>query len=146
MDGIRGRAARRCGPRNEFEFVPEKLPGARCEVVRRAGVRGQESAAVPQEQPQLCGGVFAERPSEKRTRPSPKKRNGNIRKMTYTGTLIEDLMATVERAEQRAQTDGALFSGAVVSEPLLVEPMLVDSWFASVEQSIEYDSKLLGVA
>jgi hypothetical protein len=66
--------------------------------------------------------------------------------MTYTGTLIEDLMATVERAEQRAQTDGASFSRAVVSEPLLVEPMLVESWFASVEQSIEYDSKLLGVA
>ena len=61
--------------------------------------------------------------------------------MTYTGTLIEDLMATVERAEGRAQPDLAL-----VAEPMLVEPILVDSWFASVQQSTEYDSKLLGVA
>jgi len=61
--------------------------------------------------------------------------------MTYTGTLIEDLMATVERAEGRAQPDLAL-----AAEPMLVEPMLVDSWFASVQQSTEYDSKLLGVA
>jgi hypothetical protein len=71
--------------------------------------------------------------------------------MTYSGTLIEDLMATVERAEQRAQPDGALDSRALVSralvtEPLLVEPMLVESWFASVQQSTEYDSQLLGVA
>jgi len=61
--------------------------------------------------------------------------------MTYTGNLIEDLMATVERAEQRTQPDLAL-----ATEPMLVEPMLVDSWFASVQQSTEYDSKLLGVA
>ncbi|MGA7078872.1 MAG: hypothetical protein WBQ43_11845 [Terriglobales bacterium] len=61
--------------------------------------------------------------------------------MTYTGNLIDDLMATVERAEQRMQPDLAL-----ATEPMLVEPMLVDSWFASVQQSTEYDSKLLGVA
>jgi hypothetical protein len=51
--------------------------------------------------------------------------------MTFAGTLIEDLMATVERAEQRAQSDGA-----AVAEP----------WFASVPENTEYDSKLLGVA
>ena len=61
--------------------------------------------------------------------------------MAYTGTMIDDLMATVEHAEQRVQPDGA-----VVTEPMLVEPMLVESWFASVQQTTEYDSKLLGVA
>ncbi|HYW40837.1 MAG TPA: hypothetical protein VE957_22235 [Terriglobales bacterium] len=61
--------------------------------------------------------------------------------MTFTGTLIEDLMATVERAEQRAQSDGALVDGSTVVEPLLVEP-----WFASVQENVDYDSKLLGVA
>jgi hypothetical protein len=51
--------------------------------------------------------------------------------MTFTGTLIEDLMATVERVEQRAQSD----------EALLAEP-----WLASVPEAADYDSKLLGVA
>lgn len=51
--------------------------------------------------------------------------------MTFTGTLIEDLMATVERAEQRAQSDGA---------------SVVEPWFASVQENTDYDSKLLGVA
>lgn len=51
--------------------------------------------------------------------------------MTFTGTLIEDLMATVERAEQRAQSDGA---------------SVVEPWFASVQEDTDYDSKLLGVA
>ncbi|HEX7423289.1 MAG TPA: hypothetical protein VF311_05290 [Terriglobales bacterium] len=51
--------------------------------------------------------------------------------MTFTGTLIEDLMATVERAEQRARSD----------EALVVEP-----WFASVQENADYDSNFLGVA
>jgi hypothetical protein len=76
--------------------------------------------------------------------------------MTYTGNLIEDLMATVERSEQRAQahrdvvTEPMLVEPMLVEpmlvEPMLVEPMFVESWFASVQQSTEYDSKLLGVA
>ncbi|MFI5101903.1 MAG: hypothetical protein ACHP9V_00890 [Terriglobales bacterium] len=51
--------------------------------------------------------------------------------MTLTGTLIEDLMATVERAEQRAQSD----------EALPIEP-----WLASVQENADYDPKFLGVA
>ena len=56
--------------------------------------------------------------------------------MKFTGNLIEDLMATVERAEQRAQADRAL----------VVEPMLAKPWFASVQENANYDSQLLGVA
>jgi hypothetical protein len=72
-----------------------------------------------------------------------RRKTGTV-EMTFTGTLIEDLMATVERAEQRAHSDGALL------EPLLVgaaigAPLLVDPWFASVQQNADYDSKLLGV-
>jgi len=70
-----------------------------------------------------------------RTRPRPEKKNWNT-KMTFTGTLIEDLMATVERAEQRAQSDGA-----PVGEPLVTE-----AWFASVQEIADYDPKILGVA
>jgi len=66
--------------------------------------------------------------------------------MTFTGTLIEGLMATVERAEQRAQADGALEVEPVLAESLLVEPLLVEPWFASVQENADYDSKLLGVA
>jgi hypothetical protein len=49
----------------------------------------------------------------------------------FTGTLIEDLIATVERAEAKS-------SGLDAAE---IEP-----WFASVHESTNYDSKLLGVA
>ena len=66
--------------------------------------------------------------------------------MTFSGTLIEDLMATVERAEQRAQSDRALEVEPLLVESLLVEPLLVEPWFASVQENADYDSKLLGVA
>jgi hypothetical protein len=71
--------------------------------------------------------------------------------MTFTGTLIEDLMATVERAEQRAQSDGTLILGATVGEPMgaeasVAEPMFVEPWFASVQEIADYDPQILGVA
>jgi hypothetical protein len=79
--------------------------------------------------------------------------------MTFTGTLIEDLMATVERAElraaDRAQVDGTsvlepvlepLAVEAVFVEPIFVEPTSVEAWFASVSENADYDSKFLGVA
>jgi hypothetical protein len=59
--------------------------------------------------------------------------------MKFTGTLIEDLMATVERAEQRAQSNGA-------SGPAFVEASVVETWFASVQEIADYDPKILGVA
>ncbi len=61
--------------------------------------------------------------------------------MTFTGILIESLMATVERAERRAQPDGVL-----TAEPMVVETLLVEPWFASVQENADYDSKFLGVA
>jgi hypothetical protein len=61
--------------------------------------------------------------------------------MTFTGNLIDDLMATVERAERRAQSDEALSF-----EPLAAEPLLVEPWFAAVQENADYDSQLLGVA
>ena len=61
--------------------------------------------------------------------------------MTFTGTLIKDLMAAVERAEQRAQSDGA-----VVADPVLAGSLLIEPWLASVQQNLEYDSKSIGVA
>ena len=71
--------------------------------------------------------------------------------MTFTGTLIEDLMATVERAEQRAQSDGPLPVAVSAVEPIFVESLLVEScvvepWFASVQENADYDSKFAGVA
>jgi hypothetical protein len=61
--------------------------------------------------------------------------------MTFTGTLIEDLMATVERAERRTQSDQFLSV-----EALSVGTLAVEAWFTSVEKNTDYDSKLLGVA
>jgi len=61
--------------------------------------------------------------------------------MKFTGTLIEDLMATVERAEQRAQSDGAS-----VAESAFVEASGVEPWFVSVQEIADYDPKILGVA
>lgn len=85
--------------------------------------------------PQLCGGVSPERPI-KTKQGRVRRRKLEITIMKFTGNLIEDLMATVERAEQRAQADRAL----------VVEPMLAKPWYASVQENANYDSQLLGVA
>jgi hypothetical protein len=80
--------------------------------------------------PQLCGGVFPERP-RKTEQGRVREEKLEIFEMTLTGNLIEDLMATVERAEQRAQSDGA---------------SVVEPWFASGQENTDYDSNFLGVA
>lgn len=54
----------------------------------------------------------------------------------FTGTLIEDLIATVERAEQAAQSDATF----------VPDPLVADPWFASFQENTDYDSKILGVA
>jgi hypothetical protein len=71
--------------------------------------------------------------------------------MKFTGTLIEDLIATVERAERTAQSDGALPAEPMIVESLLVGPLfagtlLDEPWFASVQEHRDYNSKFLGVA
>ena len=49
----------------------------------------------------------------------------------YTGTLIEDLFAAVERAEARA---------------CLADMQEVEPWMATMQESADYDSKLVEVA
>lgn len=66
--------------------------------------------------------------------------------MTFTGTLIEDLMATVERAEQRAQSDWPLPLEATTNEPTFGETCPIELWFTSVQSQPEYDSEFRGVA
>jgi glucan phosphorylase len=61
--------------------------------------------------------------------------------MKFAGTLIEDLMATVERAEQKAQSHAAYRV-----ENMVVEHMLIEPWFTSTQDNTDYDSKFLGVA
>ncbi|MFY9843596.1 MAG: hypothetical protein WA718_14275 [Terriglobales bacterium] len=60
--------------------------------------------------------------------------------MTLTGTLIEDLMATVERAEQRAQSDGPFAPESRLGEAAF------EAWLASAPENADYDSRLAGVA
>ena len=55
--------------------------------------------------------------------------------MTFTGTLIEDLMATVERAEQRAALSPC-WTGETADAPLSAEPLL-DGWLASALSEFE---------
>ena len=66
--------------------------------------------------------------------------------MTFTGTLIEDLMATVERAEQRAQSVGPLPLEAIAIEPMFGETCPIELWFTSVQSHTDYDSEFRGVA
>jgi len=53
--------------------------------------------------------------------------------MMFSGTLIEDLIATVERVEQAAQLD----------EPLVCRFAVAEGLLASVEESTNYDSNFL---
>jgi hypothetical protein len=72
--------------------------------------------------------------------------------MTFTGTLIEDLMATVERAEQSYIACAAATSiesgliEAKSAEHMSVEPIAVEAWFASVHKDGDYETRILGVA
>jgi len=61
--------------------------------------------------------------------------------MTFTGTLIEDLMATQERAERNARTDRALSVESSAVESPLIEP-----WLAAAQENRDYDPKFIGVA
>ena len=73
----------------------------------------------------------------------PGRKTGNL-EMTFTGTLIDDLMAAVERVEQARE---ALFTEAaefVTSSP--GESAIDQRWFASIQENAEYDPKFLGVA
>jgi hypothetical protein len=71
---------------------------------------------------------------------------------TFTGTLIESLMATVQRAERKTTSVGELtavqpiFGDMSRAEPMLVEPALAEPWFVSVQENADYDSKFIGVA
>ncbi len=66
--------------------------------------------------------------------------------MKFTGTLIEDLIATVERAERRAQSGRALPVEPLMVESFVVESLLVQPWFASVQKNRDHNSKFIGVA
>jgi hypothetical protein len=71
--------------------------------------------------------------------------------MKFTGTLIEELMATVERAERRAQTSAPLFADASFDEASFDEPLFAESmsvaepWIASMYESSDFDTNLVGV-
>jgi hypothetical protein len=48
--------------------------------------------------------------------------------MMFTGTMIEDLIATVERAEARTQT---------------LAPLEIEPWIASTQENADYDSNFV---
>ena len=84
--------------------------------------------------------------------------------MTFTGTLIEDLMTTVERAERKTQSHEAQFhevqfkaqfadgaDAAFQGAPLLAatagdEIAPLETWFVSIAENTDYDSQFIGVA
>jgi hypothetical protein len=63
--------------------------------------------------------------------------------MTFTGTLIDDLMATVEDVETRARVFEITEMESLLAELCLAEPWLVS---AQENENQNYDSKFLGVA
>jgi hypothetical protein len=73
--------------------------------------------------------------------------------MKFTGTLIEDLMSTVERAEKHteARTFSPNWAGEAAAAPragehFMVDSVLQESWFASVGPGAESDSSMMGAA
>ena len=68
--------------------------------------------------------------------------------MTFTGTLIESLMATVERAERRASSDEPMFAQDFAQNFAhnFAHNSDAQPWLASIQQNADYDSKFLGVA
>jgi hypothetical protein len=64
--------------------------------------------------------------------------------MTFTGTLIESLMATVERAERRASSDEPMFAQDFAQN--FAQNIDAQPWLVSIQQNADYDSKFLGVA
>jgi hypothetical protein len=93
---------------------------------------------------------FSRSGQKQQNKAASEKKTGTF-EMKFTGTLIEDLIATVERAERMAQSNRALSGEPLTAESMFVEPLLVGSlvdepWFASVQEARDYDSKLIGVA
>ena len=78
---------------------------------------------------------FSRSGQEKQNKAGSGKKNGTV-EMTFTGSLIESLMETVERAEQRASSD----------EPMFAQNMDAQPWLVSIQQNADYDPKFLGVA
>lgn len=76
--------------------------------------------------------------------------------MIFTGTLIQDLIATVEQAERLREVSvrsGAIAITITSGEHSQLDDSLpggesspMEAWLASVEQNTNYDPKLLGVA
>jgi len=64
--------------------------------------------------------------------------------MTFTGTLIESLMAIVERAERGASSDEPMFAQGYAEN--FVQNIDAQPWLVSIQQNADYDSKFLGVA
>jgi len=59
----------------------------------------------------------------------------------FTGTLIEDLIAAVERVESRTQQ-----LTPIEIEPCGIEPWVIEAQLASAQENPDSESKLLGVA
>ncbi len=102
-------------------------------------------AAVPYEEAATLWWNFPGAAKKRQNKAASGEETG-IFEMTFTGTLIEDLMATVERVEKRARADRALVVNASALEPKVVEPALVQPWLATVQENTDYDSKFIGVA
>ena len=72
--------------------------------------------------------------------------------MKFSGTLIEELMATVERAERRAHTNEFLFGETTFGETSLAEAssdeplfamtmsVAIEPWIASVHEYPDFDT------
>jgi hypothetical protein len=83
---------------------------------------------------------FSRSGQEKQNKAASGKKIGTF-EMTFTGTLIESLMATVERAEQRTSSDEPMFAQD------FVQNMDAQPWLVAIQQNnVDYDPKFLGVA
>jgi hypothetical protein len=93
---------------------------------------------------------------KEKTRPRRGRKIGTS-SMIFTGSLIQDLIATVERAERLREVSSrsgaiamtmtmTMTEAAASGEPSPLEDAFPEVWLTSVEQNTNYDPKLLGVA
>lgn len=103
--------------------------------------------------------LFRSSQQNKKLRLWPERKTETL-EMTCTGTLIEDLMATVERAERRARSyeavnhpmldDSLRMNGLSMNSlnmnSLNMNSLNIEPWITSSHAEPDFESKFLGVA
>jgi hypothetical protein len=119
-----------------LRLAPEKLPGSRC----------GDSTACRVKTLEKLWWSFRGTAKKKNNKAVSAKKSWK-EQMKFSGTLIEELMATVERAERRAHTNEHFFGQTSLTEASSDEPLFamsmsvaIEPWIASVHEYPDFDT------